>query len=92
LFACLVAVLITSMSFSSDARELRRCTLIMLETHIVMSFLIFHLALTLMFCLALLFVLCLVSLMDLTIAHMILVHERTTLCVDTLVTSTSSSW
>jgi hypothetical protein len=55
----------------------------MLETHIVMSSLIFCLALILMFrlaftlvlCLALSYVLCLGSLMDLTIAHMILVHE-----------------
>jgi hypothetical protein len=47
------------------------------ETHIVMSFLIFRLALSL--------VLCLISVMDLTIAHMVLVHERTTLCLDALV-------
>jgi hypothetical protein len=31
--------------------------------------------------------LCLVSLMDLTIAHMVLVHERTALCLDALVTA-----
>jgi hypothetical protein len=49
----------------------------MLETHIVMSSLIFWLALSFMLCLALLIMLCLVSFMDLTIAHMILVHERT---------------
>jgi hypothetical protein len=36
-------------------------------------------------CLALLLGLCLISHMDLTIAHMILVHERTALCLDTLV-------
>jgi hypothetical protein len=75
----------------------------MLETHIVMSSLIFRLILILMlclaftlmlllvlfhvFCLALLLVLCLSSLMDLTIAHMILVHERTTLCLDALDTA-----
>jgi hypothetical protein len=35
--------------------------------------------------LALLLVLCLISLMDLTITHMVLVHERTTLCLDALV-------
>jgi hypothetical protein len=35
----------------------------------------------------LIFVLRLVSFMDLTIAHMILVHERTTLCLDTLGTT-----
>jgi hypothetical protein len=56
------------------------------ETHIVISFLIFHLTLSLTLCLALLLVLCLISLMDLTIAHMVLVHERTTLCLDALVT------
>jgi hypothetical protein len=70
----------------------------MLETHIVMSSLIFYLALILMFrlaftlvlrlalfhmfCLALLLVLCLSLLMDLTITHMVLVHERTALCLD----------
>jgi hypothetical protein len=75
----------------------------MLETHIVMIFLIchlvlilvFHLALTLVLrlalfhvlCLALLLVLCLSSLMDLTITHMILVHERTALCLDALDTA-----
>jgi hypothetical protein len=73
----------------------------MLETHIVMSLLIFHLILILMFrlaltlmlllaashvlCLALLLVLYLSSLMDLTIAHMVLVHERTVLSLDALV-------
>jgi hypothetical protein len=75
----------------------------MLETHIVMSSLIFHLVLILMFrlaltlvlrltlfhvlCLALLLVLCLNSFMDLTIAHMVLVHERTALCLDALDTA-----
>jgi hypothetical protein len=75
----------------------------MLETHIVMSLLIFCLILILMFhlaftivlllalshvlCLALLLVLRLSSLMDPTIAHMILVHERTTLSLDALVTA-----
>jgi hypothetical protein len=73
----------------------------MLETHIVMSSLIFHLVLILMFrlaftlvlllalshvlCLALLLVLCLSSLMDPTITHMVLVHERTVLSLDSLV-------
>jgi hypothetical protein len=57
----------------------------MLETHIVMSYLIYHLVLTLVLCLTLLLVLCLISLMDLTITHMVLVHERTTLCLDALV-------
>jgi hypothetical protein len=75
----------------------------MLETHIVMSTLIFRLVLILMFCLArtlmlrltlfhvlcltLFLVFCLSSLMDLTIADMILVHERTALSLDTLVTA-----
>jgi hypothetical protein len=59
----------------------------MLETHIVMSSLIFCLVLTLVLCLTLLLMLCLSSLMDLTIAHMVLVHERTALCLDILVTT-----
>jgi hypothetical protein len=73
----------------------------MLETHIVMSSLISHLILILVFhlartlvlhlalfhvlCLALLLVLCLSSVMDLTIAHMVWVHERTALSLDALV-------
>jgi hypothetical protein len=72
-----------------------------LETHILMSSLICRLVLILMFCLArtlvlcltlfhilcltLLLVLCLSSFMDLTIAHMVLVHERTALSLDALV-------
>jgi hypothetical protein len=64
----------------------------MLETHIVMSSLIFclililmlSLAFTLVLCLTLLLVLCLSSLMDLTNAHMVLVHERTALCINAL--------
>jgi hypothetical protein len=59
----------------------------MLETHIVMSSLIFRLAFTLVLHFALLLMLRLVSLMDLTIAHMDLVHERTALCLDALVTA-----
>jgi hypothetical protein len=58
----------------------------MLQTHIVMSSLSFHLILTLVLCLTLLHVLFLSSLMDLTITHMVLVHERTTLSLDSLVT------
>jgi hypothetical protein len=77
LFACFMVVLVTWISFASVARELRRDALTMLQTHIMMSSLIFHLVLTL--------VLYLISLIDLTIAHMILVHEKTTLCLDTLV-------
>jgi hypothetical protein len=73
----------------------------MLETHIVMSSLIFCLIIILVFCLAftlvfllaLSHVLCLTrllvlrlsSLMDPTIAHMVLVHERTALILDALV-------
>ena len=75
----------------------------MLETHIMMSSLMFRLILILMFrltftlvlllapshvlYLALPLVLCLSSLMDLTIAHMVLVHERTALSLDALVTA-----
>jgi hypothetical protein len=93
LFACFMAVLVTWMSFAFGARESRRGALIMLETHIVMSSLISHLVLilmirrvlTLVLRLAHLLTLCLIFLMDLTIAHMVLFHERTTLCLDALV-------
>jgi hypothetical protein len=80
---------------------LRGDMLSMLETHIVMSSLIFRLVLILMFrlaftlvlllalshvfCFELLLMLCLSSLMDPTIAHMVLVHERTALSLDALV-------
>jgi hypothetical protein len=81
------------MSFSSGVRELRGDVLSMLETHIVMSSLIFCLVLVLMFCLAftlvlrltLLHVLFLSSFMDLTIAHMVVIHERTAMSLDALV-------
>jgi uncharacterized protein YjeT (DUF2065 family) len=94
LCACFVAVMVTWMSFTFSVRELRRDVLIMIETHIVMSLLIFclililvfYLALTLMLHLSLLLVPCLISLMDLTIAHTVSVHERTSLSLDTLVT------
>jgi flagellar biosynthesis protein FlhB len=102
LFACFVAMLVTWMSFASDGRELRGGVLSLLETHIVMSLWIFCLILILMLRLAftlvllltlshvlyltLLIILCLSSLMDLTIAHMVLVHERTALSLDSLVT------
>jgi hypothetical protein len=98
-----VAVLTTWMSFAFGERELRGGMLSMLETHIMMSLLIFCLALILMFhlaftlvlllalshvlCLTLLLVLRLSSLMDPTIAHMVLVHERTSLSLDALVTA-----
>jgi hypothetical protein len=55
------------------------------ETHIVLSFLIFCLPLPLACYLSLLLVLCLSLLMDLTIAHMVLVHKRTALSLDDLV-------
>jgi hypothetical protein len=55
------------------------------ETHIVMSSLIFRLALSLALRITLFLVLCHGSLKDITIAHMVLVRERTTLCLDTLV-------
>jgi hypothetical protein len=72
------------MSFASDVRELRRGVLSMLETHIVISLLIFCLIFILMFHHVHTLVLCISSLMDLTIAHMLLVHERTVLCLDAL--------
>jgi hypothetical protein len=83
------------MRFASGRRELRGGVLSILETHIVMSslicrlvlILVFHLSLTLVLCLALLLVLCLSLLMDLTIAHMVLVHEITALCLDALDTA-----
>jgi hypothetical protein len=73
------------MRFAFGLRGLRAGALIMPETHIVMSFLIFRLALSLVLCHALLLVLCLSSIMDLTITHIVLVHERTALREDTLV-------
>jgi hypothetical protein len=103
LFACFVVVRVIWMSFAFDERELRGGVLSMLETHIVMSSLMFHLGLILVFrltrtlvfhlalfhvlCLALLLVLSLSSLMGLTITHTVWVHERTTLCVDALDTT-----
>jgi hypothetical protein len=103
LFACFVAMLVTWTSFTSGGRELRGGVLSMLETHIVMSSLMFHLSFILVFrlaltlellltishvlCLALLLVLCLSSLMDPTITHMVLVHERTVLSLDALDTA-----
>jgi hypothetical protein len=68
------------MSFASDARELRRVALTMLETHIVMSSLIFCLILILVLCLALL-------LMNLTITHMVLINGRGALLLDALDTA-----
>jgi hypothetical protein len=51
------------------------------------EFIDFLLILILSLRLTLLLMLYLASLMDLTIAHMVLVHERTTLCLDALVTA-----
>jgi hypothetical protein len=87
LFACFVAVLVTWMSFASAVRDLRGGAFSMLETHIVMSSLIFRLVLALVLCLALLHRLFLSSLIDLIIAHMVLAHERTALSLDVLVTA-----
>jgi hypothetical protein len=92
LFVYFVVMLVTWMSFASGVREFRRGVLIMLETHTMMSSLIFCLVLILVFCLDLILMLCLAltlmlylsSLMDLTISRMVLVHERTTLCLDAL--------
>jgi hypothetical protein len=42
---------------------------------------------SLVLCLALLLVICLVSLMDLAITHIVLVHEKTALCLDALDTA-----
>jgi hypothetical protein len=91
------------MSFASGEREFRGGVLSMLETHIMMSSLISHLVLILVFhltrtlvfhlalfhvlCLAALLVHCLSSLMDLTIAHMVLINERTALSLYALVTT-----
>jgi hypothetical protein len=52
LFAYFVVVLVTWMSFAFDVRDLRGDALSMLETHIVMSSLIFRLVLTLVLRLA----------------------------------------
>jgi hypothetical protein len=64
------------MSFAFDAREWRRGVSIMLETHIMMSSSIFRSTFLL--------ILHLVFLMDLTITHMVLVHERMVLCLEAL--------
>jgi hypothetical protein len=96
-------MLVIWMSFAFGGRKLRGGVLSMLDTHIMMSSLIFRLVLILMFrlaftlvllltlshvlCLALLLVLHISSLMDPTIAHMVLVHGRTTLILDTLGTA-----
>jgi hypothetical protein len=73
------------MSFAYDIRDLRGGALSMLETHIVMSSLIFHLIFTLVLHLTLLHTHFLSSLMYLTITHIVLVHERTAFSIDALV-------
>jgi hypothetical protein len=78
-------VLVTWMSFAYDIRDLRGGALSMLETHIVMSYLIFHLIFTLVLHLTLLHAHFLSSLMYLTITHIVLVHERTAFSIDALV-------
>jgi hypothetical protein len=93
--ACFVAVQTTWKSFAFGVRELRKCALSMLETYIMMSSLICCLILILVFCLtrtlvlhlALFLKFCLVSPMDLIIAYMVLVHERTVLYLDALDTA-----
>jgi hypothetical protein len=65
--------------FCFRRKRIEKKRLIILETHIVMSLLVF--------CLVLLLMLHLISFIDLTITHMILVHERTALCLDALVTA-----
>jgi hypothetical protein len=72
-----MVVRVTWMSFTYGTIEWRRGVWTMLETHIMMSLLIFRLIFD---C-----VLRLVSLMDITITHMVLVHEIVVLCLDALV-------
>jgi hypothetical protein len=62
------------------------CLVLILVFHLTFT-LVLRLALFHVLCLALLLVLCLSSLMDLTIAHIVLVHERTALSLDALVTA-----
>jgi hypothetical protein len=83
------------MSFASGVTELRGGMLSMAKTHIVVSSLMFRLSLilvfrltrTLMLHLAFLRVLFHSSLMELTIAHIVLVHGRTALSIDVLLTA-----
>jgi hypothetical protein len=74
-----VVMQVTWMSFAFGTREWRRGMWTILETHIMMSLLVFRLIFLL--------VLHLIFLMDLSIAHMALVHERAVLCLDTLVST-----
>jgi hypothetical protein len=82
------------MSFAFGGRELRGDMLSMLETHIMISLIFrlvlilrFRLTFTLVLRITLFYVLCLTLLMDLTITHIVLVHERTALSLDVLVTT-----
>jgi hypothetical protein len=70
---------VTWKSFSFTTKEWRRNVLIVVETLIVMSLLIFYLVPLL--------VLRLASFRDLTITPMVLVHERMALWLDALVTA-----
>jgi hypothetical protein len=77
-FICIFCGLVGYLDeFWFHRKRWRRGALIILETCIVMSLLIFRLVLLL--------VIRLTSFMYLTIAHMVLVHERIALCLDTLV-------
>jgi hypothetical protein len=76
-FAYFVAVRVTWKNFAFDAREWRRGVWTMFETSTLVSLLIFHLTF--------LFVFRLIFLMNLTITHMVLVHERVILCLNNLV-------
>jgi hypothetical protein len=90
-----MAVMVTWRSLASGARKLRGDALSMLDTHIMMSSLICRLVLILVFCLArtlmlhLTLFLCALSRSSHrpNIAHMVLVHERTALSLDALVTA-----
>jgi hypothetical protein len=75
-----MAVLVTWMSLSIF------CLILKHMFHLAFT-LVLLLALSHVLCLALLLVLCLSSLIDPTIAHMVLVHERTALSLDALVTA-----
>jgi hypothetical protein len=75
-FAYFMDMRVTWMSFAFGAREWRRGMWTMLKTHLIMSSLIFRLTFLL--------VLCHILLMDLTIAHMVLFHERVVLCLEAL--------
>jgi hypothetical protein len=62
------------------------CLVLILVFHLALT-LVLHLALFHVLCLTLLLVLCLSLFIDLTITHMVLVHKRTALSLDALVTA-----